>query len=89
MSCILSATDKPFTFSVIMLSVAMLSVVLLSVVAPDHQLICDTLGLVGPNCMGMFLARLATNNFDRVDVFAKVKCTILSQLILKSIKKFY
>jgi hypothetical protein len=98
MACILSVTDKPFTFSVIMLSVAMLSVVMLSVVmlsvvmlsvvmlsvvmlsvvmlsvvmlsvvmlsvvmlsvvAPAHQLICDTLGFVWPNCTGMLLTRL-------------------------------
>ncbi len=89
MSCILSVTDKAFAFSVIMLSVAMLSVVMLSVVAPDHQLICDTLGFVWPNCMGMLLTRLATNNFDRVDVFAKVKRPSLSCLILKCTKKFY
>jgi hypothetical protein len=72
MSYILSVTDKPFTFGVIMLSVAMLSVVMLSVamlsvimlnvVAPDHQLNCNALGFVWPNCMGMVLTRLTANN---------------------------
>ncbi len=85
----MSVTDKAFVLNAIMLSVAMLSVVMLSVVAPDHQLICDTLGFVWPNCTGMFLTRVATNNFDRVKMFAKVKRTILSCLILKSTKKFY